>query len=413
VALALQDAYDFPDSPLVGLTVGGKVVAGQQQGGTDVTEVLGYQYTNDIIPLTDTATVDVANPDGKLTSIIKPGAPFTLWMADPKVNGGARVTRMVGLVTRARSLARGGERIQIQAADRGWFLEQCDVPLWFNFSATKSFQDLIDKLLRGPNGEDLGWGFQGADGRIRVASETDLYRRLNQGRAGIERSLITRAARGENPKAFVPPIQADVGLKIGETLRNYARRERKLINVASDGVLWIWQPNYQQDASYRIEYHADERRQRNNVLDLTVDSSVDGVPSDVTCVTVRSVPLKERTNEDPNADKIRGRFQAPAGTLPYYMLSTFGDSDQVGQSQAALRARWRYERAVYDANSIEAEVQGHSQGGLYWTPDTISTVDASAKGVSGAFYVSACRYMRDQGGTRTRVTLHPPGLLAA
>jgi len=414
VALSLHDPYATDETPLVSVNVGGKVVAGKVQGGTDITEVLGYSYTTDIITLTDTASIDVANPDGRLSKTIRAGMPISIFMADPRVNGGAKTLRLTGLVTARRMLSRGGERIQIQAADRGWYLEKCDAPLWANLSGTKSLAAFLEKMLKGPKGEDLGWGFQNADGSLQVASENDIYRRLNQGRAGIERSLVVRAAKGQNPKAFIPPIQVETGTKIGQLLIDYARRERVLVNVACDGTLLLWAPNYQQEPSYRLEYQADkELNHRNGVLDFTFDDSVEGIPTDVTCVTVLSIPLKERTNEDPNAEKVRGRYLAPEGTLPYYMRATFGDSDQVGKAQALARAKWFAQRAEFDASSIQCEVFGHQQAGIFWAPDTMVSINNTVHDVVGNYYLAACRYLRDAGGTRTQLRLHKAGLLAA
>ena len=381
-------------------------------GQLEVTEVAGYSYTSDILTLTDTCTVDVINAEGRYSGQVPHGTKLELRMADPSVLGGAPILRMTGLVTNPRLSSKGGEKLQVLGADRGYYLEKCDAPLYANLSATRSFEALLDKLLKGPKGQDLGWGFQRADGSLSVASEIALYTHLNQGRAGIERSAVVQAQKGVSAKAFIPPLQVETGTKVGQLLIEYARRSHELVNVTGDGTLVIWSPNYKKDAEYRLEYHADARRSRNNCLDITIDDSCDGVVTDVTCVTTRIYQQKAATNEDPNADKIRGRYR-DATALPFYMRMTFGDGDQIGKAAASARAQWAQQRGMYDAWTMQVDVVGHSQNGIFWTPDTMVAVDDSVHKVSGNYYCSACRYVRDRSGTRTTLTLKKPGLLAA
>jgi hypothetical protein len=413
-------AVEQHDPPVMSINVGGRLVNGAVQGGTDITgAVLDYSYTTDIISFTDTCAINIANPNGLYSTKVGKGSPFYLYMSSPEVNGGAKVLRMTGLVVNPRMTSKGGEKIQLQCADRGWYLERCDGPLWCNLSGTKDFDTLIKRLLQGPRGEDFKWGFQQADGslQVKIISNSGLRTKLNQGRAGFDRSVVARAERAQNPKAFVPPIQIDTGGKVGSYLIDYARRSHLLVNVASDGTLIFWAPTYADAASYRFDYHPPrddgQPDERNNCFDIEIDDSVDGIATDVTCVSVKTQPIKDLNPEDPNADKFRRRYvNRPAAT--HYMRETFGDSNQMTGAQAATRAKWRQQRAQFDAFQMKITAYGHVQNGIFYTPDTMVAVNDTVHNVVGSLYCSACQYTRDpSGGTRTVLTLRLPNVLAA
>jgi hypothetical protein len=399
--------------PRVTINVGGKFSGGLVTGGTDIDDVLDYSYTSDILTLTDTAAIDVVNANGKYTGVIAKGSRLFVSMADPNVNGGAKVLRLSGLVVNPRMMSRGGEKIQIQAADQGWYLERCDAPLYMNLQASRDFAGFLKRLLQGPKGEDFGWGFQDTFGSLNVISDNTIYRALNQGRAGIDRSAVVKAQKGTKETQFIPPLQVEAGTKIGQLLIDYAKRSKRLVNVSNDGTLMIFQPNYQQDISFRVDYHADaQRNKQNGVLDVTIDDSVDGIATGEYTVCVTQVTSVAPTNENPNVDKIRGRFRKPTAA-PHYMRQTFGDSDQIGSTAASTRAQWAQQRGEFDAWSMQVELYGHSQGGVFFAPDTMVAVNDSVHRVVGNYYCSACRYVRDRGGTKTTVTLRKPNLLAA
>lgn len=393
--------------------------------GAEYPLVSEYSYTNDVIALVDTGCVNLANPDGQDSGKFGPGSTVELYMADPAVNGGASIRRVLGIVTNARMLSKGGEKLQVQFSDIGWHLAENDMGLWISLSGIASLAALIEKCLRGPKGARLNWGFENPDGSLRYTfSNTDrsAMTKINQGRAGIERSILYKANTQQDPKAFVPPIQSDVGAKIGQTLINYARRAGLLVNILSDGTLSFFSPNYQQGPSYSLRYYGSRDARRsgpngNNIIDesIVIDNAIDGLYSDVSCVTSRVYSLKAKTNENPNADKIRGRAQA-INNLPngIYRQATFSDGDMIGQDAATLRALIYVHRGQYDSWTYTCEVSGHQQGGLFWEPNTIVAIDDPVHKVIGNYYLQAVTPMRSlSGGTRCRLVIKKAGLLSA
>ncbi len=418
--------------PTVRINIGGTLANGIVTGGFDVPEVLDYSYTTDILTLTDSCAVDVANPDGKYTSLaatnrITKGARLYLAMQDPLVAGGANVVRLAGLVVNPRLTSMRGEKVQIQGADQGWYLERCDAPLWLNLQASKTFLDFLDKCLKGHEGQDFKWGFYDSTGTLKLAVNNTVYqqllRHLNQGAAGAQRQATAQALKGGSVTpdgaayvagATLPPLQTGTGAKIGQLFIDFARRGRLLVNVTSDGALMFFKPDYTQAPSYRIEYHADpETNVRNGVLDVSIDDSVDGIPTDVHCVATNPWFVGGSAPTDVNADKIHARYQ-DATAAPHYMRMTFADDDQIGKLLVNNRAKWALQRGEFDAFKMDVTVFGHSQGGNFYAPDTMVSVNDTVHGVVGNYYCSACRYSRDKSsGTRTVLTLRKAGLLAA
>lgn len=412
--------FETKDPPVMSLNIGGKLVNGKVQGGTDISgAVLDYSYTSDIISLTDTCSINILNPNGLYSTKVTKGSQFFLHMTSPEVNGGAKVLRMTGLVVNPRMTSKGGEKIQIQAADRGWYLERCDGPLWCNLSATKDFATLMARLLQGPKGEDFLWGFQNPDGSLQavILNDHGLLTKLNQGRAGFDRTVQAQALKAAKVNPFVPPLQVDTGAKVGGILIDYARRSHLLVNVESDGTLIFWAPKYTDPVSYRFDYHAPgedgKPDPRNNCLDIEIDDSVDGVSTDVTCVSVVTGYALNPLGQNQNYDKFRRRYvNRPAA--PHYMRETFGDSNQMNGDQAATRAKWKQQRAQFDAFVMKVTAYSHVQGGIFFSPDTMVSMNDTVHNVVGNLYCSACQYTRDaSGGTRTVLTLRLPDVLAA
>lgn len=414
------------DFPRVRVNVGGKLDGGVVTGGTDIATVLDYSYDSNIMSLSDAACINVANKDGLYNRVATKGARVIVSMADPKVAGGASIPRLVGLVVNPRRFVSAqGTVLQLQCADQGWYLEQCDAPLWMNLQSSKNLEDFTDRLLKGPKGEDFGWGFQNADGSLNVAwnnlDHQALLKRLSQGAAGASRTATAQAIKSGSIKVdgktyvegvTLPPLQVETGQKVGQLLVDFARRAYFFVNVAPDGALVFFRPSYNQPVDYRLELHFDERRERNNVLDVAIDDSAEGIPTDVWCVAQDPWFKPGSSPTDFNADKIRARHR-DASTVPHYMRKTVADNDQISQTLVANRAKWAMQRGLFDAWSYTATVVGHQQGGVFWAPDSMVAVHDSLNEITGNFYCSACRYMRDASGTRTQITLRRPVLFTA
>ena len=72
-------------------------------------------------------------------------------------------------------------------------------------------------------------------------------------------------------------VQTEAGDKVFDVLAEYSRRNNLLVNVSSDGVIQVWNPDYTRKPLYKIHYtDDDQRRQRNNVLGVRLYEALQG-----------------------------------------------------------------------------------------------------------------------------------------
>lgn len=369
------------------------VIAGQEYGN-----VAQYSYDTDVLQLGDPCSVLMPNPRGVLNGKIALGDSLQFYIADPDVNGGARVQKLKGIVTsrQCSSSDGGGTVVTVGGADLGWHLANNVAPLWFRLRGIM-FSALLRKVL------DSSWGIIG------VRAENDTNRALKLGRAGVVQAI------SGSIDSIIPPIQIEPGEMIADVLILYAKRERKLVNVSSDGYLQFWAPKKTGQPLYRFDLHStgDARHASNNIERVTLSEAIDGLFTEVICVGTVVRPPEVLDPRNPNEGHFRGTHRAPA-TLPFVRRFTFADGDQLTKEMADDRARWKAERGLFDSWQYVIQVRGHSQNGAFFEPDTFADVDDTVNGVQGVLYVSAVRYARDlRSGQTTTLTLRKPGLLGA
>lgn len=369
------------------------VIAGQEYGN-----VAQYSYDTDVLQLGDPCSVLLPNPRGTLNGKIALGDALQLYIADPDVNGGARVQKLKGIVTirQASSSDGNGTVVTVGAADLGWHLANNAAPLWFRLRGI-TFSALLRKVL------DPSWGIAG------VRAENDTNRALKLGRAGVVQAI------SGSIDSIIPPIQIEPGEMIADVLILYAKRERKLVNISSDGYLQFWAPKKKGQPLYKFDLHPtdDARHTSNNIERVTLSEAIDGLYTEVICVGTVVRPPEILDPRNPNEGHFRGTHRAPA-TLPFVRRFTFADGDQLTKEMADDRARWKAERGLFDSWQYVIQVKGHSQNGVFYEPDTFAEVDDTVNGVQGVLYVSAVRYARDfRSGQTTTLTLRKPGLLGA
>jgi prophage tail gpP-like protein len=359
--------------------------------------VADYSYDTDLLTLGDAFAVSIPDPNLRYRGLPKMGQLVELFMEDPDVDGGAKVRKLKGRVTRRRrkSVQGQGTVISVAGADLGWHLIATDAPMWFRLNGA-TFDQLLERVL------DSSWDIVG------VRAENDTNRKLKLGRAGVAQQITPSV------KAFIPPIQTDVGQKIADVLIEFARREKKLVNVSSDGYLQIFSPKYNQPARYVFEFHSVSDRRRNNVEAAEEEESIDEQHTDVTCVwnVIRPPTTTDATN--PNEGRQRARYKPSPPPLPFNRRLTFSDGDALSQEMGERRALWRYQRGIFDSWTYTITVKGHSQNGFFFEPDTIAEVHDTVNGVDGRFYVARVRYDRNRReGTISQLTLKRPDLLGA
>lgn len=381
--------------------------------GVEYANVRDYSLQSDILQLGDPFSCTIENDDGRLTGQIKIGAKLTVDFRAPEVKGGGAVKQMTGRVIRVRHVSSRaqGSVILVEGSDLGWHLNKSCGPLWLRLRRFRSFLEFIRRLI------DPTWGFIGVEANN--DANRALRRGLNFGRAGI---IQTITINEKDFLAIVPPIQFESGQLIAPTLIEHARRLGVLLDVSADGQLLVFQPNYNQDPSYRIEYHRaiDESKSGNALDPVEILEDIEGVYTRVTCVGAATRPPLTPNPEDPNEGKIPGTHTDGAA-LPFFRYLSFSDADQFSRTEAETKARWRQRRGLFDSWSATYRVAGHTQispqgVGVFWAVDTMCSVLDTVHKLDGSYYVSAVHFQRslgDGGGTTTTVTLRRPNLLFA
>lgn len=368
-----------------------------------------YSIDNDVLSIGDPFRLKVPNIDGEIANKYQPGALCKVFMSDATAENNGTVTRLIGRVTTLDYTcdAQGGSSLSIGGQDLGWHLQECHAPYFKQIPGGITFADLVDRTVGQANLS--AWGFAG------VAFDNQHNVRINQGRAGVERRLA-RAAGGE--KVFVAPLQIEPGQAAAEFLVEFARRDKRFVNVSSDGYIQFYQPNDDGPAQYRLRLYKSSSKDRNkgNVKSAKVTCKIDGLYSVVKCVGT-SVLLKDfvaANTQSPNRGRFSGTYTPPSNPLPFPRLFSFADGDQLNKQMVNDRAEWKARRGRFDSFSATYTVQGHTQNGLYWTPDTCVDVLDEVNGLSGKYYISAVQYNRTmREGTTTNITVREAGQLSA
>lgn len=394
---SLTDDFAVDRTPKVTIEVTSKDSSGKQVKYT-ILEIKEYSYDSDILTITDPFACTVGNPEGRYIGKISPGDLVTYYMSDPDVSAGVNTPKIKGVITGISSTsdAHSGTQIMLTGADLGWFIENCPGPLWQRYRG-KSFNQILSLVL------DKTWGFTG------VRPGNDFNRRVKLGRAGLGLDKVP-------PLTNPPPIQFEPGQPISDVLVTLARRDKLLVNVSADGYLQFFQPNYNQEALYRFDFHktSESLRYFNNVESVKLTQKLDGVYTDVICIGQVAYPPFGGTSGNVNEGKIRGRYKPATNPLMFNRTHSFSDAEQMSKTNSDLRAQWKWQRGAFDSWVYEITVKGHSQKGHFFESDTMCEVNDTVTGVVGTYYVSAVRYNRSMSkGTTTTLTIRKPGLLGA
>jgi prophage tail gpP-like protein len=367
-----------------------------------------WVVTDDILTLGDPFSCTIPNidpitrADGALSGLIHLGDPLEVFEADPNVGGGAKTRVLKGRVTAVEHTSdiTGGSVLMVTGADLGWHLNHTGARPFLNLRRA-TFDRLLAEL------KDPSWGIVG------VRAENDTSRRLKLGRV---QAVINAQPNVVDPPV-IPKIQTEPGELIADILIRFAQRERLLVNVSPDGYLQFFRPRYDTEPLYRFEYHGSDRaaRVRNNIERPRILESIDHVYTEVRCYSTTVLPPTVRNTADPNEGYFHGTYRS-ASALPFFRRLVFSDPEQLNQEKANARARWRFERGIFDAWLYESSVDGHSQRGGFFIADTMAEINDTFHKVQGRFYVSSVQRsftLGPRGGFSSRVTLHKPGVLAA
>lgn len=393
---------------------------------TAVPNITSYSYSSDALQIGDPFAVTV--PDPRLRYVagkLKEGSRITFSLQSPKVAGGAATKKRTGVIVKREVSASdsGGTTIQLTGADIGWHLANCDGPPWFGLQGCE-FDTLAtamihpDRIFSGM--EDPGWGF--AD-KVRYENVNNRLHKqaVPQGRQGIvlanQAAALTKLYR----------IQVEPGEKLWDVFESYLKRLILFANVTAEGELVVYLPDYKQGPSYHFYCYpqSDSRRNTNNVKAEGIRRSDDVTERWGGVMCFGEVPLPDLIDQTVAQDNINAnKFHADidvkkntevAGGLftpPFFHLSTSTDGEALYGDLAKARATWRRNMGFFNSHVITFTVRGHHQGGKWYEPDTLCTVDFPVVGIGPTtYYVTAVRCDNDDSGERTQITCHVPGLL--
>lgn len=386
--------------------------------------IVQFSVSDDYLQVGDTMNALAPDPTGTLWKKLELFATYKFYLKNPNIDGGTPVLRQTGVI-RALEQNAGlrGDMISLRGADLGWHLSS-SAPV-FTRLENATVRDITEKLLNA----NPDWGFQG------VRDGNDLNRKLRQGRAGELRRLQAQVLR-----PFLV-IQILPGQSMIQVIQEYARRDGLMVNVSADGWLQLSNPNYNQDASFQINYHraGTAESKTNNVVEPTsVLLDGDKIFTEVTCVWDQLYTNSVEDPLSPNVGRHCAVYTRSTGALsdteqgygvvtPLTAQTTptarqaspkfarrlvFADSEPMTAQQGARRAVWEAQRQEFDGFIYRAKVVGHSQNGKWITSDTMGAVNDSVRGVKGMLYAPSVRHDGDaQGGNTTYIEMRKPGLL--
>lgn len=379
----------------------------KKDGTTSVTLTIGgkeiktkdYVYISDILNMGDPFSCTVPNPDGVYSDLITPGAAVEVRMADQNVSGGANILIFKGIVVSRDFVSNmQGSIMRVTCADLGWHLQNNTGPVWKSLRGL-TWQGLFDALI------DTTWKFKGTSIGAYLVDK-----KLKLGLAGAKLQVTPQAY-----PAKLPRIQVEPGESCADILIKYARLSKSLVNVSGDGVLQIFSPTYTGENFYSFHYHksAEKERSKNNLKSVTVNDSIQGVYTDVSCYSVVLLPESAFQSNNPNEGHFKGQY-LKSDALPFHHVLSFSDAEQLSRTAATSRAEWKANRGIFDSWKYEVEVYGHQQNGSFYTPGVMCAIQDTVHGIKGSYYVQAVKMERsNSGGTKTTITIRKPNLLAA
>lgn len=359
-----------------------------------------WAITDDVLNISDTASVTIANDNGQHSGKFALGQRVEIDEADPTVAGGQWKRQFTGRITQIETSSdlAGGSNIALTMMDLGWHLTSCHGRPLVNIRSI-TFDRLLRLLI------DPTWGFAPTN----TLRGNDLNRRLKHGRQVVVQNF--------NPqlRAVLPFIQIEPGQTPFDILRLYAQRDGVLVNVGARGELILFRPRYDTDGAQVVHFHGSTHPQRhlNNVIGRpSYRESIDGMYSEVQCWSTTVIPPQVQNTTNPNEAFRHTTILAQPNPLPFYRRWVMSDSEAISDALRRNRATWALQMGMFNSFIYECELPVHSQGGGLFVTDTMIAVNDTVNQVQGYHYLQAVRRsltLRD--GLRSKLTLRRPGLL--
>jgi len=367
---------------------------------TNVFPAKEWSLTDDVMNLSDSAAVTIANDNGENSGKITVGQLIIIDESDPDVASGQWIRQFTGRVTavETNSDVQGGSNIMVTAMDLGWHLTSSHGPPLKNIKSIR-FQKLLDLLI------DPSWGLAPTE------TDGDLNTRLKHGRQVIVQDHKPQLG------AILPFIQIEPGQSPFDILRTYVQREGLLINVGAKGQLIFFRPNYKNQPLFKVEYHSTKETHGDSEFALigrpTLRESIDGLYSEVQCWSTVVIPPEIANSENPNEMYRHTTYKPSENPLPFARRHVFSDGEAINPALRKNRATWKFQIDAFNSWEYSCEFPRHSQSGGFFTSNTMISIDDTVNKVpKGDYFIQRVqRSLTLRDGKRTKLTIRKPGLL--
>lgn len=397
---------------------------------TSINDITSFSYVSDCTALGNPFSVEIRDPTSFWSARIRRGDKVVLEMANANVNSGRPTRKLIGRIRSIDQQNRNntGRVLRVTGCDLGYHLLKDYGPLGLAVNNT-TFEHLLKSVLH------PSWGFSG----VRWGDANNTNRAIKLGR---KQKQLQVNATGKVPLQYI-------GIEPGETLssllQDVAKFDGKLLNVSADGYLQAWNPNYKREPAYRFVNYADDRRSANNMKEITISSSDDGVYSRYTCCGEVLILLNQtRDPNDPHPGRKTGKSeivlnggnelriqraqkrafsQAERNILPFFTQKNYADTEQMDAKHAQMHAEWTAANGLFKSWSYNWESPFHEQNGVWFESDQIVSITDQVnhddtfdppKPVSGNYWVYRVElhWDKDSGGG-TKFKAGKTGLLTA
>lgn len=401
--------------------------------GNELSNWVRYEIESDLLTPSDAFSFTARNPKGELAGTIKKHHEVTV-LLDGTV-------QMSGYVDDVNwSVGEEGSEVEIVGRDRFAFLVDCDAKprSYHNVDLLTLAKSLSRNYISGRDWV-LEWEVHNEKNREALQAAGRKLRKWTKLKnfadnifaSGIvpddtpNKSLFTSGAFLDNrvedalekARANYNKIKKNVffsdkvepGEKCFEVLARNAKKIGLLVWCACDGVGIIAAPNYDQSPLYELMLYPkdDARNFKNNLTRLQISESGREQFSHY-----RFVATKGNTKDD-DANNSRYEHSIADNDFPEVhpgkpMIAT---GSAQNRNEAKKHAEWEKQQRLFNALSFECVTRGHRNNGYLWQPDSIVALDSPMTGHKGTYYLTRRRFVGDESGQSTLVTLHPKGLL--
>lgn len=434
------------------------------------TDIKTFTLVADVQSLYDPFSFVVPDPDGDLLWLVqavedKALIPIRIFHKDPFVNNGIERPWMQGVITAAEVSGSigSGTIISVSGYDLGYLLTSCaPIGLQYNLLGL-SWQRMVQLLFHPtwaqPNvfiGQksvpdpsnprqrivvsQFGTNLYG----FRAISGISLSRQLRQGKLDAEIAAarkqaqeVQRAAtRGEtlavnniNFKAYTPKVLTQPGETVADIFIRYAKFAQnpdsptklgRLVNTSPEGDLEFFQPDYTTAPQFVFNYNrAAKLQDRNNVIDGKRRVDGEQLYPRVWCYGSILYGQAFYETDNPQAGMTKGVKDDYSDSKYYFFRQqTFADNERYDNTRAGQRALWRWNQNKFNASTVTFTVQGHSQNGIAFAPNSRAEVRSDILGVNQTRYNSRVEYRQEDRGeegiaSTAVISLRPDRLLAA